>query len=127
MSSIVAVFLEPTLHQRGVGIVGGLILIIVTLLLLHKFHMKEEYGLLWIIGGVILIASSIYLPIMKVFTLLIGAGTPTTTFFCGSIFFLLLQNLRLSIAVSNQKKQIQTLAIELSLKKIEPTENTPDS
>ena len=117
MHIISSVFLEPTSYQRIVGIIGGLILIIYTFRLLHKFHIKENFAIIWLIGGSVLIISSLYLPLMKILSLMIGTGTPATTFFIMSIFFLLLQNLHLSVALSRQKKQIETLAVKYTLDK----------
>jgi hypothetical protein len=108
-------FLEPTLYQRGIGIAVGIVLIVLTLQLIQKFHLKEEHGLPWLIGGAVLILLSASMPLLRAFTRALGAGAPATALFAGCIIFLLIQNLLFSRALSRQTHQTQCLAIEVAL------------
>jgi hypothetical protein len=108
-------FIEPTLYQRGVGVVLGVAMIWITVKLIRQFRLKEEHALPWLIGGVGIILFCLFMPLLKLFTWALGAGTPTTALFAASILFLLVQNLIYASALSRQKRQIQDLALTLAL------------
>jgi hypothetical protein len=69
----------------------------------------------WLIGGAILILFSLWIPLLRTFTLGLGAGAPVTALFAGVIIFLLIQNLLFSGALSRQTRQPQYLVIALAL------------
>lgn len=120
-------FVEPTIYQRSVGLVLGLILIIITMRMIKNFRLREEHALPWLAGGVFLVLLCLSVPVLKFFTMLIGAGSPTTALFAGCIFFLIVQSLALTSTVSRQKKQIQSLVIELALYKSSPEEQEKET
>lgn len=126
MSKHPIVFIEPTAYQRVVGILVGAALIVITVRLMHKFRLREEHGLPWLAGGALLIVLCVFMPALRLFTRLIGAGSPTTALFAGSLFFLLVHNLYLTSVVSRQKKQIQDLAIEQAIVKSPQQEASDD-
>lgn len=111
------IFVEPTYYQRGVGLLLGVILILITMRMIKNFKLKEEHALPWLAGGAFLVLLCFSLPVLKFFTKTIGAGAPTTALFAGALFFLIVQSLCLTSTVSRQKRQIQGLVIELALQK----------
>jgi hypothetical protein len=118
MQMLAIQFIEPTVYQRAIGVIAGFMLIVITVSLLRKFHMREEHGLPWLIGGAALMLLSVFVPLLKLATRAMGAGTPTTALFAGCIFVLVVQSLVFSVSLSRLKKQIQDLTIELSLQQV---------
>ncbi|MCX8036457.1 MAG: DUF2304 domain-containing protein [Candidatus Sumerlaeia bacterium] len=119
MGQDIIVFAAPTPYQRMLGVVVGLALIVLTLRMIRRFHLKEEHALPWLIGGGLLILFSVFTGLLKVFTYALGAGAPSTAIFVGCLFFLLVQSLIFSSVLSQQKRQIQNLAIALALQQAE--------
>ncbi len=119
MESNVVIFTAPTPYQRILGVVVGLALIMLTLRMIRRFHLKEEHALPWLFGGGILILFSVFTGLLKIFTHALGAGAPSTAVFLGCLLFLLVQSLIFSSVLSQQKRQIQNLAIALALQQEE--------
>lgn len=101
--------------QRLVAILVSLILLLVTIQLIRKHKLREEYALLWLLATVAILILSIFGNIVgslaKFFNI---AYSPTLPLVAGLIFALAVL-LSLSVALSNQANQNRDLAQEMAL------------
>lgn len=110
-------YLSPSLFQRGVGIFLGLILILILIHLIRTNRMRERLALPWLLSAVAIILLSLFNPLLKFLTQMIGAGTPLTFLFSMSIFLLVVNSIFLATRLSRLDHLVQELAIHNALLK----------
>ena len=109
--------MNPHLRTQVLSVIVGLTLIGVVFDLVRRRKLKEEYSLLWIIAGVVVLVFAIWYDLLLAITRLIGAvAAPSTIFFFGVIFLALI-SLHFSVRISALSGQLKTLVQEFTLLK----------
>ncbi len=109
--------MNPHLRTQVLSVIVGLTLIGVVFDLVRRRKLKEEYSLLWIIAGVVVLVFAIWYDLLLAITRLIGAvAAPSTIFFLGVIFLALI-SLHFSVRISVLSGQVKTLVQEFTLLK----------
>ena len=101
--------------QRLVAILVSLILLLVTIQLIRKHKLREEYALLWLLATVAILILSIFGGIVSALARFFNiAYSPTLPLVAGLIFALAVL-LSQSVALSSQANQNRDLAQEMAL------------
>jgi hypothetical protein len=87
----------------------------VTINLVRKRKLREEYSVLWLVTSLLMFVLVIRYEWLVALTNLIGAGLPTTTLFIGALIFLMLIAVQFSIKISQLTGQIKNLAQDNAL------------
>jgi len=88
---------------------------VVTINLVRKRKLREEYSVLWIVTSLFMFVLVIRYEWLVALTGFIGAGLPTTTLFIFSIMFLMLIAVQFSIKISRLTDQVKNLAQDNAL------------
>ena len=88
---------------------------VVTVNLVRKRRLREEYSVLWLATSLLMFVLVIRYDWLVALTGFIGAGLPTTTLFICSIIFLILIAVQFSIKISLLSDQVKNLAQENAL------------
>jgi len=88
---------------------------VVTVNLVRKRRLREEYSVLWLATSLLMFVLVIRYDWLVALTGFIGAGLPTSTLFICSIIFLILIAVQFSIKVSLLSDQLKDLAQENAL------------
>lgn len=108
-----------TFKQQIFALIISLGVFILTLELVRKKRLREEYSLLWLVTSLSMIVLIIKYDWLISLTNLIGAVLPTTTLFLGSILFLVLLAVQFSIKISMLSNQLKDLVQENALLRYE--------
>lgn len=88
---------------------------VVTINLVRKRKLREEYSVLWLVTSLLMFILVVRYEWLVALTAFIGAGLPTTTLFICSIIFLMLIAVQFSIKISHLTGQVKNLAQENAL------------
>lgn len=108
-----------TTKQQLFSIVVSIAVFIITIELVRKKRLREEYSLLWLGTSVMMIILILRYDWLVALTRFIGAVLPTTTLFLGSIIFLMLLSVQFSMKISRLSDQIKDLVQENALLRYE--------
>ena len=108
-----------TIKQQIFSILISLAVFFITIELVRKKRLREEYSLLWLCTSMMMIVLIIRYDWLLVLTKIIGAVLPTTTLFLGSIIFLMLLSVQFSMRISRLADQIKDLVQENALLRYE--------
>ena len=108
-----------TIKQQIFSILISAIVFILTIDLVRKKRLREEYSLLWLATSLAMIILIFRYDWLLALTRLIGAVLPTTTLFLGSILFLALLSVQFSIKISKLSDQVKDLVQENALLRYE--------
>jgi len=108
-----------TTKQQIFSILISLAVFFITIELVRKKRLREEYSLLWLFTSMMMIVLIIRYDWLLVLTKIIGAVLPTTTLFLGSIIFLMLLSVQFSMRISRLADQIKDLVQENALLRYE--------
>jgi hypothetical protein len=108
-----------TIKQQIFSILISVIVFILTIDLVRKKRLREEYSLLWLATSSAMIILILRYDWLLALTKLIGAVLPTTTLFLGSILFLILLSVQFSIKISRLSDQVKDLVQENALLRYE--------
>jgi len=108
-----------TTKQQIFSILISLAVFLITIELVRKKRLREEYSLLWLSTSLLMIVLIIRYDWLLVLTKIIGAVLPTTTLFLGSIIFLMLLSVQFSMKISRLSDQIKDLVQENALLRYE--------
>ncbi len=100
------------LKQKIFALIVCLAVFIVTIDLVRKKRLREEYSVLWLTTSVIMLVLVVKYDWLQALTTLIGAGLPTSTLFLGSIIFLMLIAVQFSLKISLLSDQVKNLVQE---------------
>jgi hypothetical protein len=110
---------------QWVSILGSATLLVVVLELVRSRRLREEYSLLWIFTGVVLLLLSCWRGLLDRLAHLTGIKYPPSALFLVGFGFFLLLLLHFSLVLSDLSRKMKRLAQELALKRVEAGE--PDS
>jgi hypothetical protein len=108
-----------TEKQQLFAIIISFMVFIITIDLVRKKRLREEYSLLWLGTSLCMIVLILRYDWLLFITRLIGAVLPTTTLFLGSILFLILIAVQFSIKISKLSNQVKDLVQENALLRYE--------
>ena len=103
------------LQQKIFAVIASLSLLITIVYLVKKKKLREEYSLLWLLTGFVILLLVLWYDLLVMITELIGAVTPTTTLFIFGILFLMLIALHFAVRISNLSDQVKNLSQKISL------------
>jgi hypothetical protein len=103
------------IKQKVFALVVSLLVFVVTIELVRKKRLREEYSVLWLSTSVIMIVLVLKYDWLQGVTTLIGAGLPTSTLFLGAIIFLMLIAVQFSLKISQLSDQVKNLVQENAL------------
>jgi len=108
-----------TAKQQIFSILVSLAVFFLTIDMVRKKRLREEYSLLWLGTSVLMLTLIIRYDWLLGLTKLIGAVLPTTTLFLGSILFLVLLSVQFSMKISKLANQVKDLVQENALLRYE--------
>ena len=100
---------------QWVSIGGSLVLLLVVFELIRKGKLAEEYSLLWIATGAVLLVLSLWRGILHFFAKMVGVYYPPSALFLVGFGFMLLLILHFSIVLSRLTRNNRTLAQTVAL------------
>ena len=118
------------LIQRLVAIGVSLILLLVTIHLIRKHKLREQYALLWLIATVAILLLSIFGGIVDSLASFFNVTYSPTLALVAGLLFALMVLLTQSVALSNQRDQSRDMAqqmalLEFRLRELEGQEDEP--
>lgn len=108
-----------TLKQQIFSLVVSIAVFVLTIDLVRKKRLREEYSLLWLATSLAMIVLIIKYDWLIKLTNSIGAVLPTTTLFLGSILFLIIIAVQFSIKISKLTDQVKDLVQENAILRYE--------
>jgi len=113
------------LSQKLFALFVCLVVFAVTVALVRKRQLREEYSVLWLATSLVMFVLVLRYEWLVALTELIGAALPTTTLFLGAIIFLMLIVMQFSIKLSDLSDKVKNLAQENALLRAELDRNPP--
>ena len=98
-----------------VSIIGSLILLGVILELVRKKKLREEYSLLWLLTGVVVLLCALWGDLLFFLSGLLGIVYPSNAIFLVAIVFVLAIVLHFSTVISGLSEKNEKLAQELAI------------
>jgi hypothetical protein len=111
------------LTQKIFALLVCCLVFVVTIDLVRKRKLREEYSVLWLVTSLIMFILVLRYDWLVALTGFIGAGLPTTTLFICSIIFLMLIAVQFSIKISKLSEQVKNLAQENALLRADMSES----
>ena len=107
------------LTQKIFALTVCCVVFLLTVELVRKRRLREEYSVLWLLISVVMFLLVLNYDWLVLLTHLIGAALPTTTLFLGAIVFLMLIVMQFSIKLSELADKVKNLAQENALLRAE--------
>ncbi len=98
-----------------VGAAGSLGALLLVLELVRRRHLREEYALLWLATGVVLLLLSLSRPLLDTLASLTGIFYPPSALFLVALLFVLTILLHFSVILTRLSQQNRELAQQLAL------------
>jgi len=108
----------PT-QQKIITLCIALSIFLTILELVRRRRLREEYSVLWLATGIILVFLILRYDFLVKLTSLIGAGLPTSTLFFFAIIFLILVCLQFSVEISKLTNQVKNLTQQMAILEVE--------
>lgn len=106
-------------QQQVFAIIVCLMVFVLTIDMVRKRRLREEYSILWLATSIIMFVLVIKYEWLEALTSFIGAGLPTTTLFICSIIFLMLIAVQFSMKITTLTNQVKNLAQDNALLRAE--------
>lgn len=103
------------LQQKIFAISVSVILFLVIIELVRRRRLREEYSVLWLLTGVVMIVMTLWYDLLLMTTRLIGAVLPTSTLFLLGVLFLMVISLYYSVKISELHDQVKDTAQEVAI------------
>jgi hypothetical protein len=104
-----------TLHQAIFALLIALVSFGFILELVRRRRLREEYSWLWLLTAAIMVLLVVWFPLLRFFTVLIGAVTPINTLLLFAVLFLFAIAVHYSVIISRLTTQVKNLAQEVAL------------
>ena len=95
----------------------SLLVIALVVSLIRRRRLREEYSLIWLIGGLVLLVFSIWRGLLDIIARLVGVYYAPAVLLLVAIFFGGLAFLHFSVVISSQAEQQKNMAQEIALLK----------
>ena len=100
---------------RVIGIVGSLALLLLILELVRRRQLKEEYTVLWVLTGVVLLVLAAWEGLLRMVAEAIGASSEASMLYFFGILFGMLLLLHFSVRVSRLERRVISMMQEIAL------------
>lgn len=107
------------LRQKIFALCVCVIVFVLTIELVRKRRLKEEYSILWLMTSATMLFLVLKYDWLVALTQFIGVGLPTSTLFLGAIVFLILLAIQFSLKISKLSDQLKNLAQDNALLRTE--------
>jgi hypothetical protein len=104
-----------TTNTRLLAVGGSLLLLGFIIELVRRRRLKEEYSVLWIVTGLVLLLLSAWYDLLVKVTALIGGVAPSSTLFFFGLLFVMAMLLHFSIRTSQLERRLTALIQEIGL------------
>jgi hypothetical protein len=104
-----------TTNTRLIAIGGSLLLLVFIVELVRRRRLKEEYSVLWIATGLVLLLLSVWYSLLVKVTNLIGGVAPSSTLFFFGLLFVMAMLLHFSVRTSQLERRLTALIQEVGL------------
>ena len=102
-------------RQKLVALVIALAILVVILDLVRRRKLREEYAVLWLVTGVLLLVIALNYSLLLWLTHLVGAVMPVSTLLFLGLIFLILVSLQFSVRLSTTTRRLKDLNQKLAL------------
>jgi hypothetical protein len=100
---------------RVIGIVGSLGLLVFILELVRRRQLKEEYTVLWVITGLVLLLLAAWEPLLRAIAEAIGASSEASMLYFFGLIFVVALLLHFSVRVSRLERRVTSMMQEIAL------------
>jgi len=107
------------IRNKMVALAVGIGLLLLIIELVRRRRLREEYSWLWLLTGFVILVLTMWFDLLKWFTHLVGAITPSSTIFLFAFLFLIFISLHFSVAISKLTDQNKELAQRSALLELE--------
>lgn len=100
---------------QSVAIVVSMLLLIGVLELVRRRKLVEEYSIIWILGALVLLAASVWRGFLDTAARFLGIYYPPSLLLMGMVLLSFVALLALSVVLSRQQRQIESLTEEVAV------------
>jgi hypothetical protein len=100
---------------RVLGIVGSLGLLVFIFELVRRRQLKEEYTVLWVITGLVLLLLAAWEPLLRAIAEAIGASSEASMLYFFGLIFVVALLLHFSVRVSRLERRVTSMMQEIGL------------
>ena len=100
---------------RVIGIIGSLGLLLFILELVRRRQLKEEYTVLWVITGLVLLLLAAWEPLLRAIAEAIGASSEASMLYFFGLIFVVALLLHFSVRVSRLERRVTSMMQEIAL------------
>jgi hypothetical protein len=100
---------------RVIGIVGSLGLLVFILELVRRRQLKEEYTVLWVITGLVLLLLAAWEPLLRDVAEATGASSEASMLYFFGLLFVVALLLHFSVRVSRLERRVTSMMQEIGL------------
>jgi hypothetical protein len=100
---------------RVIGIVGSLGLLLFIFELVRRRQLKEEYTVLWVITGLVLLLLAAWEPLLRTIAEAIGASSEASMLYFFGLIFVVALLLHFSVRVSRLERRVTSMMQEIGL------------
>jgi hypothetical protein len=102
-------------NLRIIGIVGSLGLLLFILEMVRRRQLKEEYTVLWVLTGLVLLLLAAWEGLLRDVRNLIGASSEASTLYFFGLLFVVALVLHFSVRVSRLERRVIAMMQEIAL------------
>jgi hypothetical protein len=102
-------------RTRAIAIVGSVGILLFIIELLRRRRLKEEYSVLWLATGIVLLLLAVWDGLLDEISNAIGSALATSTMLFFGLGFVMVMLLHFSVRVSLLERQLTTLVQEIGL------------
>lgn len=114
------------LRIRLLTIAGALAMLLFVVELVRRRKLKEEYSVLWVLTGLVLLVLSVWYGLLEWITQAVGAVVPASTLFFFGLLFVMAMLLHFSVRISALERRTTAVIQEIGLMRVHEPER-PDS
>jgi hypothetical protein len=109
-------------RTRAIAIAGSVGILIFIIELLRRRRLKEEYSVLWLATGLVLLVLAVWDGLLDEISNAIGSALATSTMLFFGLGFVMVMLLHFSVRVSLLERQLTTLVQEIGLIRADQSE-----
>ncbi len=110
------------IRNEVVALVIGIAMFLLIIELVRRRKLREEYSWLWLLTASVILVLTVWFDLLKWFTHLVGAITPSSTIFFLAFVFLILISLHFSVVISKLTDRNREIAQKYALLELEMNE-----
>jgi hypothetical protein len=109
-------------RTRAIAIIGSVGILLFIIELVRRRRLKEEYSVLWIVTGLVLLLLAVWDGLLDEISVAIGSALATSTLLFFGLGFVMVMLLHFSVRVSVLERQLTTLVQEIGLMRADQPE-----